>query len=306
MITPDPHMTKAENGWRFVTLDVFSDTPFHGNPLAVFPDAEGLADATMQSLAAEINYSETCFLLPPTDSAADARLRIFNRTAELPFAGHPTIGAATILADRLADGQTTLRIEVESGVVIAEILPSRSVGIRGASIVAPQPLSIGQQLPPKQIAACLQIAEGGIVSKQHPPIVATTGVDFIFVEVSDAALAEARPSLAAFEALRDMMAGRSKRASIYCYVRSDRSIRSRMFAPLEGTYEDPGTGSASATLGALLLSLTNASRLTLHVRQGVEMGRPCAITVDASREGGAFRAKLTGECAKVFSGRFGE
>lgn len=177
--------------FRFLTLDVFTDKQFAGNPLAVFPEAEDLETEEMQKLAAEMNLSETCFLLPPEDKANDARLRIFNRTAEMPFAGHPTIGSAFVLARERFPAATSLRLEVPAGVTIAEILRGEDGGAVGARIEAPRALETFEDYAPGEIAACLGLEADAIVRATHPPLRATTGVEFILVETTLAALERA-------------------------------------------------------------------------------------------------------------------
>ena len=117
----------------------------------------------------------------------------FNRTAELPFAGHPTIGAATVLANKLGAGRTSLRIEVASGVVLVSIHPGRGDGISGASIVAPQSLALGQQFSFSDLAACLTLEHEDLITTRHMPQLASTGVEFIFVELAADALSRANP-----------------------------------------------------------------------------------------------------------------
>src|ERR1700759_5685512 len=128
--------------FSFVTVDVFTDRRFGGNPLAVFPDARGMSDADMQSLAAEFNRSETTFVLPPADPANTARVRIFNRTAEMPFAGHPNVGTGYVLAGQGRDHEGALRFEEIAGLV--EIRATRNAGgeLTGAVIDAPRPLAL--------------------------------------------------------------------------------------------------------------------------------------------------------------------
>src|SRR5215217_2176463 len=127
--------------FSFVTVDVFTDRRFGGNPLAVFPDARGISDADMQSLAAEFNLSETTFVLPPADPANTARVRIFNRKSEMPFAGHPNVGTGWVLArqGRAKDG--ALLFEEIAGLVEVEVAPD------AVTIAAPQPLSLGAEMP---------------------------------------------------------------------------------------------------------------------------------------------------------------
>src|ERR1700759_2162743 len=132
--------------FSFVTVDVFTDRRFGGNPLAVFPDARGMSDADMQSLAAEFNLSETTFVLPPADKTNTARVRIFNRRAEMPFAGHPNVGTGWVLAQqgRATDGK--LRFEEIAGLVEIEVGEA-------ITIAAPQPLSLGPGMPVELVAS---------------------------------------------------------------------------------------------------------------------------------------------------------
>src|SRR4051794_21778203 len=142
--------------YSFVTVDVFTDRRFGGNPLAVFPDARGLSDAEMQSLAAEFNLSETTFVLPPADPANTARVRIFNRKAEMPFAGHPNVGTGWVMAGlgRAKGGTTggTMRFEEIAGLVEVEAKAGQ------VTIAAPQPLSLGPHMPIDLLAGCVGIA----------------------------------------------------------------------------------------------------------------------------------------------------
>src|SRR6478672_8164516 len=131
--------------FSFVTVDVFTDRRFGGNPLAVFPDARGLGDADMQSLAAEFNLSETTFVLPPADPANTARVRIFNRKAEMPFAGHPNVGTGWVLARQGRAENGRLRFEEIAGLV--EVEAGEAV-----TIAAPQPLSLGPEMPVELLA----------------------------------------------------------------------------------------------------------------------------------------------------------
>src|SRR6187402_1450550 len=121
--------------FSFVTVDVFTDRRFGGNPLAVFPDARGMSDTDMQSLAAEFNLSETTFVLPPADPANTARVRIFNRRSEMPFAGHPNVGTGWVLAQQGRAKVGKLRFEEIAGLVEVQVAPD------GVTIAAPQPLS---------------------------------------------------------------------------------------------------------------------------------------------------------------------
>src|SRR5689334_4949215 len=155
--------------FSFITVDVFTDRRFGGNPLAVFPDARGLEDGEMQALAAEFNLSETTFVLPPADPANTARVRIFNRRHEMPFAGHPNVGTGWVLAGlgRAKDG--VLRFEEIAGLV--EVTAASD----GVTIAAPQPLSLGPEMPVDLLADCVGLAARDIVDAAHRPLSASVG-----------------------------------------------------------------------------------------------------------------------------------
>ncbi|NYT39893.1 PhzF family phenazine biosynthesis protein [Sphingomonas sp. R-74633] len=291
-------MKTTPRRFDYVTLDVFTETRFGGNPLAVFTAAEGITDAEMQALAAEMNYSETTFVLPPADPANTARVRIFNRTAEMPFAGHPNVGTGFVLAGLRRDVGDTLRFEEIAGLVEIRIERDEMGQVLGAEIDAPQPLQLLGTLPVPGIAACLSLDPADLVTDTHVPTRATLGVDFVFVQVTEEALGFARPDIAAYQRLAEQE--HATRLSIFLYAREENRIRARMFSPLTGTWEDPATGSANATLGALLLSLGEGDRF--EVRQGVEMGRPSSLTVRAWNTPEGIRGSVAGRCVPVFRG----
>jgi trans-2,3-dihydro-3-hydroxyanthranilate isomerase len=289
----------------YVTVDVFTDTRFGGNPLAVFTDAQGLTDREMQQLAAEMNYSETTFVLPPADPANTARVRIFNRTQEMPFAGHPNVGTGCVLTSTGRDRDGLLRFEEIAGLV--EVRVERDAGGRlvGAHIAAPQPLSIGEQLPADAIAACAGLTIADLVLTRHPPRMASVGLPFCFVQVTPAALTRATPNLDAFQQLAQRT-GMNDRLSLHlhCYAEGgapDR-LRTRMFAPISGTWEDPATGSANAALAAFLLSLGDAQETRYEITQGVEMGRPSVLKTSARLAADGIRATVGGGCVWVCRG----
>jgi trans-2,3-dihydro-3-hydroxyanthranilate isomerase len=286
--------------YDYVTLDVFTDRRFGGNPLAVFPNAEGLDTATMQALAAEMNYSETTFVLPPRDPANTAQVRIFNRTAEMPFAGHPNVGTAHALARLGHAGGDVLRFEEQAGLVEVRLLREDGECV-GAEIDAPQPLSLLGSFDAGDIAACLSLAPGDVVTRNHKPVRATLGVDFVLAEVGPDVLGRAIADLTAYRrvaAARDV----GERLSIFFYAADGEDIRARMFAPLAGTWEDPATGSANATLAALRLSLSDAPELSYQAVQGVEMGRESRLALRAWRAKDGVRASVGGRCIEMFRG----
>jgi trans-2,3-dihydro-3-hydroxyanthranilate isomerase len=280
--------------YRFETLDVFTDTRFGGNPLAVFTDARGLSSEQMQALSAEMNLSETTFILPPEDPANTARVRIFNRTAEMPFAGHPSVGTGWVLS-QMGHGRT-LRLEVPAGIV--EV----TVDDDGARIAAPQPLQLGEGLSVELAAACASLTPADIVLSNHRPTAATLGVEFVIAEVTGEALTRAAPDLTVFKQAAKDLPHFGDRLSLHLYAREGDKVRARMFAPNSGTVEDPATGSANATLAALLLSLSDAAEGRWDIIQGVEMGRPSRLKAAARRTADGVRATIGGGCVRVFRG----
>jgi trans-2,3-dihydro-3-hydroxyanthranilate isomerase len=170
MAESNPPSEPAVPRFPYETVDVFTDRPFGGNPLAVFTDARGLSDAQMQALAAEMNYSETTFVLPADDPANDARVRIFHRTAEMPFAGHPNVGTAYVLARHGRDRDGVLRFEQKAGLVEIAVERDAIGAVTGAVIAAPQALSLGMEFPIDEIAACVGLSSDDIATAAHKPV----------------------------------------------------------------------------------------------------------------------------------------
>jgi trans-2,3-dihydro-3-hydroxyanthranilate isomerase len=283
--------------YSFVTVDVFTDKRFGGNPLAVFPDAQGLGDADMQSLAAEFNLSETTFVLPPSDKTNTARVRIFNRRHEMPFAGHPNVGTGWVLARQGRARNGMLRFEELAGLVEIE------AGDDVVTIAAPQPLSLGPEMPAELVAGCVGIAASDVIIKAHRPVSASVGNSFVIAEVTVEALTRATPDIGAFrEAQKTYTAMGPNRLPIYLYAHDGNRIRTRMFSPLSGTIEDPATGSAATPLAALLLSLTKETERKFDIVQGVAMGRPSRLLCSAHRAADGIRAKVGGGCVPVLEG----
>lgn len=288
--------------YSFVTVDVFTDRRFGGNPLAVFTDARGLSDADMQALAAELNLSETTFVLPPENAAHTARVRIFNRTAEMPFAGHPNVGTGYVLALEGRDRDGVLRFEEMAGLVEVRIERAGDGVATGATIAAPQPLSLGMEIPVEVVAACAGLDPADVVVSAHGPVWASVGNPFIIAEVTGAALTRATPDISQFHRAAAERPTLNGRFSLHLYARDGARIRARMFAPLSGTLEDPATGSANAPLAALLLSLTGDASRRYDMVQGVEMGRPSLLHVTAERAPDGIRATVGGSCVPVLRG----
>jgi trans-2,3-dihydro-3-hydroxyanthranilate isomerase len=286
----------------YVTIDVFTDERFGGNPLAVFFDAEGLSDVEMQALASEMNYSETTFVLPPSDPSNDARVRIFHRRAEMPFAGQPNVGTAFALAAMNKDAPDTLRFEEMAGLVTVRIQLDEGRRVIGAEIDAPQPLQLLGELPAEAISLCVGLCSSDIVVSAHQPTRASVGVDFVLAEVRADGLALAAADLPAFRKTALDYPSASNRLSILLYVREGEKIRARMFSPISGTWEDPATGSANAALAALLLLMDKRDGARFEVTQGVEMGRPSILRLSARNTLAGIYATVGGSCVPVFSG----
>lgn len=289
--------------YSFVTVDVFTNQRFGGNPLAVFPDARGMSDAEMQSLAAEFNLSETTFVLPPDDAANTARVRIFTRTTEMPFAGHPNVGTGYVLAQQGRDKNGKLLFEELAGLVEVQIERDGSGAPVGATIAAPQPLSLGVELPVEEIAACAGLKTDEVIARAHKPVQASLGNPFVVAEVEASALKRAAPDIAAFRKSVTRESALKGRLGLYLYAHEGEGrVQARMFAPLGGTFEDPATGSAAGPLGALLLSLSGDAEKRLDIHQGVVMGRPSLLQVVARRGADGIRATIAGQCVPVLRG----
>lgn len=287
----------------FFTADVFTTTRFGGNPLAVVIGGEALDDATLQAVAGEFNLSETTFVLPPADPAHTARIRIFNRTAEMAFAGHPMVGTAFVLAGLNPD-LAEATFEIPAGLVRVRIERDAAGVATGAAVTTPQPLTIGETLAPAVIAHVLRLDVDDVVTTTHPPILASNGNPYVIAELTDAALARCSPDLDAFRAALAAHPQGGNRFSVHVYCGEGRNLRARMFAPIAGTWEDPATGSANAPLACLLLSLeTGNDAAAFTIRQGVEMGRPSLLHVEARREAAGIVATLHGSCVPVMQGK---
>jgi trans-2,3-dihydro-3-hydroxyanthranilate isomerase len=294
--------------YEFVTVDVFTDRRFGGNPLAVFPDARGLSDGQMQALAMEFNLSETTFVLPPDDPQHHAKVRIFTPRAELPFAGHPNVGTGYVLAQRDDDPPEHYVFEELAGLVRVHILHEADA-VNGARISAPRALSIDVGIPTDIVAACAGLSEEDIATMAHAPLVASVGTPFVIAEVASvAALSRASPDIAAFRDAAERFPEVATRFSLHLYARRGgdaTQLAARMFAPLGGILEDPATGSANAALAALLTSLAPGENadLSYEILQGVEMGRPSQIIASARKTAeGPVLATVEGSCVNVLRG----
>lgn len=293
---------------RYITVDVFTNRAFGGNPLAVVLDAEGLSTAQMQAIACEFNYSETTFVLPPADPAHDAQVRIFTVRSEIPFAGHPNVGTAFVLALRAAKPPARLLFEEKAGLVPVEVMTEQG-RVVSTELTAPQPLKRMSQFSAEQAAACLSLSAGDVRTDRHAPQIISVGLSFLAVELgSRNALRRARPDAAAFA--KTFPCDGSD--AIYFYTRdvpdSERpcEIQARMFHPgASGLSEDPATGSATAAAAALLADLDpqRDGELKLSIGQGVDMGRPSLLLTRVRKQGGAIVAvHVGGGCVQVMEG----
>ena len=289
----------------FITADVFTDRKFAGNSVAVFPAPTELSAATMQALARELNLSETVFV-QPGNGPRELVLRIFTPAREVPFAGHPIVGTAVILASEglfgEIDGTTEVLFKVEAGAVPVKI--KRLGELFHAEFTAPQlPHSVAGVPARENIARVVGLDEEklarGVAAASY-----SCGLPFVFVPVADrAALADARIDLAAFE--RYVAPGPAK--EVYVVSMADwqhgREIYARMFAPAAGIIEDPATGSAAAACAGFLSSIQRPEDgiARWSIAQGVEMGRPSLISLSARIEGGKIHSVEVGGSAVIVS-----
>lgn len=291
---------------RFLTVDVFTDRRFAGNPLAVVVHAQGIDAARMQLIAREFGYPETVFVLPADDPAHLARLRIFTPAREVPFAGHPTIGAALVLAreGRItpdAHGRAQVVFEETAGAVPVTIAFEGTRAVR-AELTAPHRPSFGPRLEPAPIARALGLEPSDLVTGGPLPCIAACGFAFLMVELTScAALSRARLDHEAARTLPE--------PAVYLFTRATGvrgiEVRARMLAPLLGVPEDPATGSAAAALAGVLAAAEpqNAGDFAWHIEQGAEMGRPSFLAAHARKEGGrVIEARVAGGAVPVMEG----
>jgi trans-2,3-dihydro-3-hydroxyanthranilate isomerase len=297
----------------YEVVDVFTTTRFGGNPLAVIPDARGLSDALMQRIAAEFGYSETTFVLPPADLQHTAHVRIFTPKAEVPFAGHPNVGTAFVLARRgMVFGRNVgeqMRFEERAGLVDVTVLRADGA-VTGAAITAPRALEVGQEVAVDLVAACASLAVEDVVVAAHPPRIVSVGLPFVVAELaSRAALAQARPNLTRFAEADAAVRLPDGGFALFLYVSTPGAAQlfsARMFAPLDNVLEDPATGSASAALAAYRVALMpeQDAEVALEVEQGVEMGRPSQIRLQVYKARGVVqRVVVGGDCEEVMRGQ---
>ncbi|NGQ89801.1 PhzF family phenazine biosynthesis protein [Rhodobacter sp. HX-7-19] len=290
---------------EFRTLDVFTARPFTGNPLAVVLGADGLTTAQMQTIAREFNLSETIFVMAPRNAAHRARVRIFFPTAEIPFAGHPTIGCAVLLAGMDAgpgDFEAHLVLEEEAGLVPVTVW--RRGGVTEAEFTAPVIPHGTEGRVHGALADALGLAAGEIGFGAHRPGIWQGGPRFLYVPVASLdVLARAGPMQPHWDAV--MAAAGVDSAYLYT-PGADCDFRARMFSPTAGIPEDPATGSATAILAAQLMAsgALRDGETRFHLRQGVEMGRASDLWMTVEVAAGAIRAvRIRGAAVPLSDGR---
>jgi trans-2,3-dihydro-3-hydroxyanthranilate isomerase len=293
--------------YEYHICDVFTAQRFGGNQLAVVPRAEGLSDREMQQIAREFNFSESAFVFRSQPPFA-RRVRIFTPNREIPFAGHPNVGTAFVLASagELGDVGAGLKITFEEDAGPVQLAIGRRDGQAiWCELTAPQRLSLGQTLSAASVAAAVSLAPDDILTTTHPPRVASVGLPFIVAQVRErAALERARPSMDAMD--RIMAQGVTPDIHLYVQSGDEFDVRARMFAPFDGVPEDPATGSANCALAGLLAHHAPAGEGSFRWRiaQGVEMGRPSVIEASAEKRGGdVVTTRVCGTCVLVSEGR---
>ncbi|MGO4870581.1 MAG: PhzF family phenazine biosynthesis protein [Roseiarcus sp.] len=290
---------------QFHTLDVFTDAPFAGNPLAVVLDAEGLDDARMQSIAREFNLAETVFVVAPRDPVNTAALRIFTPARELPFAGHPTVGAAALLAhlrapQLLAAQDLRVVLEEKVGEVVCVARHRRGQALASYFTLPRLPQPSGTAPSAAEIADRLGLEPADIGFGAHRPSAYSAGVDFLFAPIaSAAALAKANPDRARW--------GADGGPGVYLYTRETTggaaAYRARMFASGWGIREDPATGAAASAFAGVVMEFDRPADgdHSIVIAQGVEMGRPSAIALGFEVEHGALRSATIGGSAVLIA-----
>jgi trans-2,3-dihydro-3-hydroxyanthranilate isomerase len=294
---------------RFFTLDVFTDRAFGGNQLAVFPDAANVSPDRMQDIAREFNFSETVFVLPPEDPAHARRVRIFTPGAELPFAGHPTVGTAHLLAATGAvptvEGENSFVLEEGVGPVLVTVRRSAGAVVFAQLSVAKLPERLDTAAP-GEIAEVLSLSRDDVVDDAVGPVAYSCGVPFLFARLRNVdVVSRAELNYAAW---KRTLAQRGTN-ELFFFAEGGRlpgaDVHGRMFAPGLGVPEDPATGSAVAALAGYLVALQQPADGTgkWTVEQGVEMGRPSLLHLEADiRDGVISGVRVGGQSVIVTEG----
>jgi trans-2,3-dihydro-3-hydroxyanthranilate isomerase len=274
--------------WNFKIVDVFTERPLAGNQLAVVLDAEGLDPASMQAVAREFNFSETTFVTSSQEQGCDWRVRIFTPLYELPMAGHPTIGTAVVLRQ---EGRIDSEVVLELGVGPTPV----AFDSEGLAWMTQPEARFGQEVEDRELLASALSLTAQDLRHDLPAQVVSCGNEFLFVPISSLeALGRMRVNMAVWEQATSIM----QRGGVFGFFETARGrVRARMFAPTMGVPEDPATGSAAGPLGAYFARHLGVT--SLLVEQGVEMGRPSTLHVDAT----AARPRVGGRAVTVASGQ---
>lgn len=290
--------------YRFLIADVFTESAFGGNQLAVFPDAIGLSDRAMQALAREFNFAETTFVLPPAESRHTSRVRIFTPKAEIPFAGHPTIGTAAVLAwarlISVPEGRATVILEEGVGPIAVDITAHEDAVF--ARFTFEKQVEVPAAHPSRKAAAeALSLADDAVKDAWF----ASIGLPFCFVHLADQQAVD-RAALNADAWARGLAKAWASNLFFFSGDISPGSrLHARMFAPALGITEDPATGSAAAALaGWLALRVPDQDgTFKWQIEQGVTMGRPSLIEASAEkRRGDTVNVKVGGTSVIVGEG----
>jgi trans-2,3-dihydro-3-hydroxyanthranilate isomerase len=300
--------------YRFIQVDVFTDRPFGGNPLAVFHQAEGLTAKEMQQLAREMNLSETTFVLPSQASGADFRVRIFTPARELPFAGHPVVGTHWVLAHLgrvdLREPVTQVRFELGVGVLPADLHVTDG-RVERVMMTQDRPTFHAVLEDVTGLAAGLGLAPEAITETGLPVQAVSTGMPQMMVPVRSLAdvqgLDPAQLNIAALN--RACRAVGTECALVFTFEteRPEATVHVRMFAPLLGVPEDPATGSANGVLAAYLVHhravpVTEPTTYIL-IEQGAEMGRPSTLYAEVDLDGKVITTvRIGGQVVPVVEG----
>jgi len=300
--------------YDFVQVDVFTDERFGGNPLAVFPEAEGLTGEQMQQLAREMNLSETAFVLSPTVPEADFKVRIFTPAKEVPFAGHPVVGTHWTLAHlgrvALEAPITKVRFELGVGVLPADLYVTDGQ-VRRVMMTQDRPRFLAVLHDPGDLALGLGLPGEAILSTGLPVQLVSTGLPQLMVPVDSLADVEGLDAgdlnVAALNRVCRRMGTECVMVFTTDTVRAEATVHVRMFAPLLGVPEDPATGSANGALGAYLVHhgvVPLRPPVTEIVsEQGAEMGRPSTVYVEVDHRGDEISAvRVGGDVVMVLEG----
>ena len=295
--------------YRFVQVDVFTREIFGGNPLAVYPNAEGLDQEEMQRIAREMNLSETAFVFTPSSSEADFRVRIFTPQREIPFAGHPVIGTCFVLGEEWRigpkEGKRVIKLELGLGVFPVEV-----VFLGGEPVLVKMeqrsPEFLGVYGEMELLARLLSLPLERLDLLKGPAEVVSTGLPFLIIPLtSQRALSQAKINPSILETVAQEL-DTSLIALFTMDGTGGNRIRARVFAPFHGVPEDPATGSAAGCFGAYLVKhglIKGEPVATVEIEQGVELRRPSLIQVElALREGIIDRVWVAGNVVRVLEG----